>query len=108
VLGTGGTLTYSLSPGLFGQSLSKIDGVQPELPPGGKRPPYEENVPCETQAPITTLATPMSGPISQASSGLGALARWKGVVQTSVPALTKIAHAAGLKLNDAVVTKALK
>ena len=52
VLGAGGTLTYSLQPGLFGQSLAPLDAVQPQLPPGGKRPPYEPNVPCETQPAI--------------------------------------------------------
>ena len=39
ILGTGGTLTYSLQPGLFGQALTKLDAVQPQVPPGGKRPP---------------------------------------------------------------------
>ena len=68
ILGTGGTLTYSLSPGLFGQSLSQLDAVQPMLPPGGKRPPYNETTPCETQKPITTLATPTSGPMSTTGS----------------------------------------
>jgi phospholipid/cholesterol/gamma-HCH transport system substrate-binding protein len=63
VLGAGGTLTYSLQPGLFGQSLSKLDAVQPQVPPGGKRPPYQENVPCESQAPISSLNAPASGPI---------------------------------------------
>jgi hypothetical protein len=102
ILGTGGTLTYSLQPGLFGQSLSKLDAVQPKVPPGGKRPPYEENVPCETQKTITDLSTPSSGPIQQTNSSLaapGAQARWKGVVQNSVPELRQLASAAGLKLN---------
>jgi phospholipid/cholesterol/gamma-HCH transport system substrate-binding protein len=65
ILGVGGTLTYSLQPGLFGQALTKIDAVQPQLPPGGKRPPYEPNVPCETQPAITDLSAPASGPIQQ-------------------------------------------
>src|SRR6202012_680391 len=101
ILGTGGTLTYSLQPGLFGQSLSKLDAVQPEVPPGGKRPPYEEDVPCETQKPITNLATPTSGPISQTNNSTSAAskARWQGATQDAVPALAKIAHASGLKLN---------
>jgi phospholipid/cholesterol/gamma-HCH transport system substrate-binding protein len=108
ILGVGGTLTYSLQPGLFGQALSKLDAVQPQVPPGGKRPPYVETVPCETQAPITNLATPASGPISQAQTGLGtpaAAARWKGVTQNAIPALKSIAGATGLKLNAAQVTK---
>jgi phospholipid/cholesterol/gamma-HCH transport system substrate-binding protein len=57
ILGNGGTLTYSLSPGLFGQSLFPLQSVEPTLPPGGKRPPYEENVPCETQKAIQTVDT---------------------------------------------------
>ncbi len=65
VLGIGGTLTYSLQPGLFGQSLAPLEAVQPALPPGGKRPPYEENVPCETQQAITTLDTPTGGSAQQ-------------------------------------------
>ncbi|MGA9856924.1 MAG: MlaD family protein [Solirubrobacteraceae bacterium] len=108
ILGTGGTLTYSLQPGLFGQSLGKLDAVQPMVPPGGKRPPYEETVPCETQAPITDLSTPTSGPISQSSTSLsapGALARWQGVAQNSIPALRRQAAASGLKLNDSVIGK---
>ncbi|HEY2159674.1 MAG TPA: MlaD family protein, partial [Solirubrobacteraceae bacterium] len=39
ILGGSGTLTYSLQPGLFGQALSAINGVQPEPPPNGTRPP---------------------------------------------------------------------
>jgi phospholipid/cholesterol/gamma-HCH transport system substrate-binding protein len=102
ILGTGGTLTYSLQPGLFGQALSKLDAVQPQVPPGGKRPPYKETVPCETQAPITSLAAPSSGPISQTGTGLsapGALARWNGANQNALPALKAIAGASGLTLN---------
>ncbi len=103
ILGTGGTLTYSLQPGLFGQSLTKLDAVQPEVPPGGKRPPYEETVPCETQKPITDLSTPTSGPIQQANtsgaSTPAAKARWQGVDQNALPALAQMAQASGLKLN---------
>jgi virulence factor Mce-like protein len=102
ILGTGGTLTYSLQPGMFGQALSKLDGVQPQVPPGGKRPPYEETVPCETQQPITDLSASSSGPIAQASTNMSApaaRARWNGANQNSVPALREIAAASGLKLN---------
>jgi len=87
VLGNGGTFEYSLSPGLFGESLAQLMGEVPVPPPGGKRPPYKPNVPCETQAPITTLsatsgAAPAQGPASlsapgaalRAQSALGALA----------------------------------
>jgi virulence factor Mce-like protein len=102
ILGTGGTLTYSLQPGLFGQALTKHDAVQPEVPPGGKRPPYQETVPCETQKPITDLSTPTSGPIQQTNAGVSspaAKARWQGVNQNAVPALAQLAQASGLKLN---------
>ncbi len=63
VLGTGGTLTYSLQPGLFGTSLTPIAGTQPVMPASHSsgdgatvpvsRPPLEPNVPCETQPAIT-------------------------------------------------------
>lgn len=63
ILGTGGTFSYSLSPGLFGQSLTPINGTQPAQPAphnsgdGAQvkvtRPPLKENVPCETQPQIT-------------------------------------------------------
>jgi phospholipid/cholesterol/gamma-HCH transport system substrate-binding protein len=108
ILGTGGTLTYSLQPGMFGQALSQLDAVQPQVPPGGKRPPYEETVPCETQAPISSLATPTSGPISQSSSSLsapGAEARWKGATENAIPALKAIAGASGLSLNTSDMNK---
>jgi ABC-type transporter Mla subunit MlaD len=104
ILGNGGTLTYSLSPGLFGQSLSKLDAVQPQIPPGGKRPPYVENVPCETQAPITNLYAPPSGPIPQTSSGLStpaARARWVGVTANALKSMKNTLGAAGDKLNAA-------
>jgi hypothetical protein len=63
VLLTGGTFTYSLQPGMFGQSLTPISGTQPVMPAehasgdGAKvpvsRPPLKPNVPCETQQAIT-------------------------------------------------------
>jgi phospholipid/cholesterol/gamma-HCH transport system substrate-binding protein len=68
VLGVGGTLTYSLAPGLFGQSLTQLDAVRPQVPPGGLRPPYKPNVPCETQPAITNLAAPSSAPLQQVVS----------------------------------------
>jgi phospholipid/cholesterol/gamma-HCH transport system substrate-binding protein len=104
ILGTGGTFTYSLQPGLFGQALTKLDAVQPQVPPGGKRPPYEENVPCESQKPITNLAAPASGPIQQTStagaSTPAAKARWQGATQNALTGLAQVANAAGLKFND--------
>ncbi|MBV9838668.1 MAG: MCE family protein [Solirubrobacterales bacterium] len=103
ILGTGGTFTYSLQPGLFGQALTKIDAVQPQVPPGGQRPPYEPNVPCETQAAITDLSAPSSGPIPQASSGglsaLGAQARWQGAAQRAIAAITNTAKQDGYGVN---------
>jgi ABC-type transporter Mla subunit MlaD len=54
---TGGSLTYSLSPKTFGQSLAPIGGVQPVAPPGHKIPQIQPNVPCETQAAVTDLST---------------------------------------------------
>jgi len=63
VLGDGGTLTYSLSPGLFGTQLNPIQGEQPQMPAPHNsgdgatvpvvRPPLKEFVPCETQTPIS-------------------------------------------------------
>jgi hypothetical protein len=74
ILGTGGTLTYSLSPPnqpkLIGQSLAPLQGEQPQPPPGGKRPPLQPHVPCETQQAITTLDTPTGGPPQQQSTNL--------------------------------------
>jgi phospholipid/cholesterol/gamma-HCH transport system substrate-binding protein len=107
ILGTGGTLTYSLQPGLFGQALTKLDAVQPQVPPGGKRPPYEETVPCESQPPITDLSTLSSGPIQQTNSSVSqpaAKARWQGVTQNAVPALAQIASASGLTLNTSEIS----
>ncbi len=72
------------------------------MPPGGKRPPYEETVPCESQKPITDLSASSSGPLPQAKSTMStpaAKARWNGANQNSVPALREIAAASGLKLN---------
>ncbi len=102
ILGNGGTLTYSLSPGLFGQSLSKIDSVQPKIPPGNARPPYEPNVPCETQAPITNLYTPPGGPIQPESTGLSTpamKARWVSVTSNAIKAVAEQTQADGDKLN---------
>ncbi|HWE34040.1 MAG TPA: MlaD family protein [Solirubrobacteraceae bacterium] len=72
VLGNGGTFTYSLQPGLFGQALTPISSVEPKPPPGEQRPPYEPTVPCETQAPITTLDTTAGVPIGSEKTNLNA------------------------------------
>jgi phospholipid/cholesterol/gamma-HCH transport system substrate-binding protein len=61
----GGTFTYSLQPGQFGTLLEPLTGVQPVPPKNDQRPPLEPNVPCETQAPISTLNTPTGSPPTQ-------------------------------------------
>jgi ABC-type transporter Mla subunit MlaD len=63
ILGTGGTATYSLSPGMFGTSLQPIQGTQPTTPAPHNsgdgatvpvsRPPLKEYTACETQPAIT-------------------------------------------------------
>ena len=80
VLGTGGTLTYSTSPGLFGTALQPIQGTEPVTPaphPSGdgsttdvSRPPLEESVPCENQPQISQaeLDSASSGPAPQTVS----------------------------------------
>jgi phospholipid/cholesterol/gamma-HCH transport system substrate-binding protein len=70
ILGNGGTLTYSLQPGFFGQSLFPLSATEPALPPGGKRPPYEEKVPCETQKAIQSLDA-TTGPALSTQGGSG-------------------------------------
>jgi hypothetical protein len=57
----GNTVTQSLSNGLLGGTLQPINGEQPALPPGGRRPPLQPKVPCETQPPVRDL-TATSGP----------------------------------------------
>jgi hypothetical protein len=89
LLNAGGTLTYSLQPGLFGQAFAPIQGEEPRLPPSGHRPPLQENVPCETQAPITTLDDALTGP-APAAIDTGKPSAAAQVFQT---ALTKVALA---------------
>ncbi len=107
ILGTGGTLTYSLSPGLFGQALSQLDAVQPQLPPGAKRPAYMENTPCETQPAITTLATPASGPLSTTGTGglptPAAKAEWIGAMSGALTSIDAEAKQQGMKVNSSRV-----
>ena len=67
ILGVGGTLTYSLSPHLFGQSLAPLSSVQPKLPPDNARPAYNETIPCETQKAITDLSAPSGPPMSRSA-----------------------------------------
>ena len=66
VLGAlGNTAVTSLQSGLIGGELAPIVGEQPQVPPGGKRPPLAggdiPNYACETQPPVTDLSAP-SGP----------------------------------------------
>jgi phospholipid/cholesterol/gamma-HCH transport system substrate-binding protein len=112
VLGNGGSATYSLQPGLFGQALEPIAAVQPRLPPGGNRPPLQSGVPCETQAPITTLYTPPSAPLTQVSSDKslsapGAKLRWLSAAQVALGEIGKVVGQAGLKLGIPAAIKAL-
>ncbi|MBV9006269.1 MAG: MCE family protein [Solirubrobacterales bacterium] len=65
VLFTAGGLTYSLSPGAFGQAVAPLIASQPTLPPGGRRPPLEPGVPCETQPPITNLSAATGPTLTQ-------------------------------------------
>jgi phospholipid/cholesterol/gamma-HCH transport system substrate-binding protein len=111
VLGTGGTLTYSLSPGsgLVGQALAPLEGEQPQPPPGGKAPPLEPNVPCETQQPITDLTASTGGPPAQESSNLsapGAALRWDSAAAAALPQISKLAGQDGLKLGTAAMPTA--
>jgi phospholipid/cholesterol/gamma-HCH transport system substrate-binding protein len=108
ILGTGGTLTYSLSPGsgLVGQALAPLEGEQPQPPPGGKAPPLEPNVPCETQQPITDLTASTGGPPAQESSNLsapGASLRWDSAAAAALPQISKLAGQDGLKLGTAAM-----
>jgi hypothetical protein len=102
ILGVGGTLTYSLQPGLFGQSLAPLEATQPSLPPGGKRPPYEPNVPCETQPPISNLSAPTGPSLHPISTGtpLGLpLAVRKSEIAQAVGVVDRAAKTAGLKVH---------
>jgi phospholipid/cholesterol/gamma-HCH transport system substrate-binding protein len=82
ILLTGGTITYSLQPGLFGQALTPINGVQPTPPPqhasgdGSKvpvaRPPLMPNTACETQRPVTDLSAPIGAGPQQIQTNLKA------------------------------------
>ena len=101
VLGNGGTFTYSLQPGMFGQALSKIVAVQPQLPAGGRHPPLQPNVACETQKAITDLSAPAGPPPQQISSGLsapGAQLRWHSAAQATVNMATDLAKQQGLSV----------
>ncbi len=106
---TGGTFTYSLSPGLFGTAVNPIGGSQPQTPPlhnsgdgapaAVSRPPLEPNVPCETQPPITDLSAPQGGAPQQTStstSSPAALARRQSAGLIELGQLERQDKAAGL------------
>jgi phospholipid/cholesterol/gamma-HCH transport system substrate-binding protein len=102
ILGNGGTFTYSLQPGLFGQALTKIVGVQPGLPPGGKRPALHPKTPCETQPQITDLSTPVTAPPAQTSTDLsapGASLRSRSAAANAIDVFSKEAQQQGFKVN---------
>lgn len=104
ILGTGGSLTYSLQPGLFGQALAPLQGEQPQPPPGQHAPPLQPNVPCETQQPITDLSAPTGGPPAQQSSSLaapGASLRWTSAATAAITQIQQLAAQNGLKLGTA-------
>jgi phospholipid/cholesterol/gamma-HCH transport system substrate-binding protein len=111
VFGNGGTLTYSLSPGQFGQSLSPISGNQPQLPAPHtsgdgapaqvSRPPLQPNVPCETQPPITDLTAPVGGgpqPVATSVGGPAALARQQSAALLEFGQLATQAKQQGLSI----------
>jgi len=80
VLAGGGTLTYSLAPGLFGTALAPLTTVQPQEPPNGTRPPLNETTACETQPAVTDLSAsegtlPAAIDTSSNNPGLPALNR---------------------------------
>jgi hypothetical protein len=105
VLGTGGTLTYSMAPGMFGQSLTPIDGTQPGPAPYGKIPPLRPNTQCETQRAITQteLNSAPKGPAPNKEatnlSAPGAATRWISAVQAALGTITKMVAPQGLKVH---------
>jgi hypothetical protein len=81
-----------------------LQGEQPQPPPGGKAPPLQPSVPCETQQPITDLSAPTGGPPAQQSSSLaapGASLRWTSAAAAAIPQLQQLASQNGLKLGTA-------
>ncbi len=113
VLGNGGSLTYSLQPGLFGQSLTKIAGTQPVMPAEHtsgdgatvpvSRPPLKPNVPCETQPAITQagIQSPVGAGPKQIQTSISPPVL--GILQTAIkqqllPQLAQIGKAQGLKV----------
>jgi ABC-type transporter Mla subunit MlaD len=103
---TGGTLTYSLQPGMFGTALKPIQGEEPTTPPlhnsgdGAtaqvSRPPLKEFVPCETQQPISQseLDNATTGPPPQP------------VATTSSPVTTALMRSAAVAELEQLVPEA--
>ena len=112
VLLSGGTFTYSLQPGMFGQSLTPISGTQPVLPAEHNsgdgapvpvsRPPLKPNVPCETQPAITQegIQSPVgAGPQQIKTSVTPGVQQVlnTAINKTVIPQLRSQAKAQGLK-----------
>jgi virulence factor Mce-like protein len=98
VLGGSGSLTYSLQPGLLGQALSAINGVQPQPPPNGTRPPLHPNTPCETQT-VPDLFSPSGLPPNQIQTNLaspGAASRYAASAQDLIAQVTGLLKAQGV------------
>jgi len=67
-------------------------------------------VPCETQAPITTLYAPPSGPLKQVGSSLsapGAQERWKSAAMVAIDSIRSIVSQQGVKLSLSDKLKAM-
>jgi phospholipid/cholesterol/gamma-HCH transport system substrate-binding protein len=93
ILGGGGTLTYSLAPGLFGTALSPLTNIQPQLPPNGTRPPLHARVACETQPVQTDLSASMGtlpAAIDTSSSNPGLPALNRDSQQAAITELRKV------------------
>ncbi len=58
----GDTVTTSLQSGMLGGALQPIMGEEPALPPGGKNPALQPNVPCETQPAVNNLNATTTAP----------------------------------------------
>ena len=98
VLGGSGSLTYSLQPGLLGQALSAINGVQPQPPPNGTRPPLHPNTPCETQT-VPDLYSPSGLPPNQIQTNLsspGAATRFQASEQDLLGEVSSLVKSQGL------------
>jgi len=114
VLGTGGTITYSLGTGLFGQALAPINGTQPTVPPGGKNPPLVtpggklvSTVPCETQPRISSLDTPTGNGPSQVAATMSPSGQKleQALVPLAVNSLSALLKQQGLPLAPLTLLK---